>query len=132
MGLVDIAKSDWQKISSDSGPTGAGQELIFQSPTNAVAIVTGLATTHHMAVAYDPETGAEKKVNVKNVHVSVSEQLLIDAAYPVRDSNGRVAMNGHNVRFVNSADQSLRYSIAECFPDETIGVIVFMLQTIRQ
>lgn len=131
MGLLDIAKADWQKFSSDTGATGAGVELIFQSPNNQVATVQGLATTHHMSTSFDPETGREVKVNVRNVHVSVSEQLFIDAGYPVRDSSGRVSMNGHTVRFVNSADQDLRYKIAETFPDETIGVIVFMLQSTR-
>lgn len=128
MGLLDIAKSDWQKFSSDTGPTGAGVELIFQSPANIVTAVQGLATTHHMATSFDPETGREVKVNVRNVHVSVSEQLFIDAGYPVRNASGRVEMVGHNVRFSNSAGQDWRYRVAEAFPDETIGVIVFILQ----
>lgn len=131
MALNDIAKADWLKISSDIGATGAGTELIFQSNANNVAIVNGLATTHNMGVEFDPETGREKKVNVRNVHVSVSESLLTDAAYPVRNADGRVAMVGHTVRFANSAGQLLRYSIAECFPDETIGVLVFQLQQIK-
>ena len=131
MGLQDIAKADWLKISSDIGATGAGTELIFQSTSNNVAIVNGLSTTHNMGTSFDPETGVEKKINVRNVHVSVSESLLTNAGYPVRNSDGRVAMVGHTVRFTNSAGQLLRYSIAECFPDETIGVIVFQLQQVR-
>lgn len=131
MGLLDIAKSDWQKFSSDTSETGAGVELIFQAKDGAVATVQGLATTHHMATSFDPETGREQKVNVRNVHVSVSEKLFTDALYPVRDVSGRVAMIGHTVRFTNSAEQDLKYSVGEAFPDETIGVIVFILQSVK-
>jgi len=131
MGLLDIAKSDWEKISTDSGQTGAGVEMTFQSPWNNVAVVTGLATTHNMGVMFDPETGREKKINVRNVHVSVSESQFTAAEYPVRNQDNRVAMIGHNVTFTNSAGLALKYSVAEAFPDETIGVIVFQLQSTR-
>jgi len=132
MGLNDIAKSDWNKITSDAGATGAGQELIFQSKGNNIAIVNGLATTHHMSVEFDPESGREKKVSTKNAHCSVSESLLIDAGYPVRNSDNRVDMVGDTVTYTNSAGITLRYSIAACFPDETIGVIMCILQSIKQ
>ena len=121
--LVEQAKSDWQRFSSDS-TSGFGTSITFTAPApgGEVAVVTGLATKHHISI--DTEGNP---ANSKNVHVSVSEQLLVDAAYPIRNGDGEVAMIDHEVSFVDSTGASKKYSVQETFPDETVGMITCIL-----
>jgi len=95
------------------------------APT-AVALPTsiiGLATKHHMAI--DPTTGMT--VNVKNVHISVSERTLAAKPYTVRNASGEVALKNHLVKFADSSGVIKNYIVDECYPDETLGLITLIL-----
>ena len=118
-GLIEKAKNDWQRFTSD--PSGAGVELTFEAPTAEIAVITGLATKHHIGL--DTEGNP---INTKNVHVSVSEQLLVDEGYPVR-VDGEVSMLNHKISYKDSTGILKFYTIRETFPDETIGVITCIL-----
>jgi len=120
--LRDQAKADWQKFTSD--PDGFGTTINFTAPApgSETASIIGLATKHHINI--DTEGNP---VNTKNVHISVAEQLLVDAAYPIRDANDEVDMLQHRVNWVDSAGNSRKYIIQEIFPDETVGILTFIL-----
>lgn len=117
--LLAEARNDWRRFTQ----ADFGIELTFTATDNTVAIVRGLASNHHYGV--DPETGAP--VNSKNSHCSVSEQLLTDAGYPVRDITQIVDMRRHNVAYKDSTGLVKTYLIDSCMPSETTGMLVFTL-----
>lgn len=119
-GLIEQAKADWQRFSSD--PDTWGTAINFKAPTSETADVFGIATKHHISM--DTEGNP---VNTKNTHVSVSEQLLVDAGYPVRDTASEVSMLDHEVKYIDSTGVERTYTIQEHFPDETVGMITFIL-----
>ena len=121
-GLVERAKDDWQRFISD--PDGFGVTINFEAPApgSETADVVGLATKHHIGI--DTEGNP---ANVKNVHVSVSEQLLIDANYPTRNGNDEVDFKGHKVSFKDSRGIEKTYIVQQKFPDETVGIITLIL-----
>ena len=119
MSLRDRAKTDVQRFTSD--PDGFGTTISFEAPTTETADIVGLATKHHISI--DTEGNP---INTKNAHVSVSEQLLVDAGYPVRVF-GEVSMEQHKVSWVDSTGVSKDYVVEQHFPDETVGLIVFIL-----
>ncbi len=124
MGLLEDAMNDIADITSDVD-SGWGSTITFTPVGRAGDPVTvnGLHTKHHMKT--DTEGAA---VNGKNAHVSVSEQLLIAQAYPVRNpATKEVAMKGDKVEVKDSTGESWTYTIDEVFPDETIGLIVCIL-----
>jgi hypothetical protein len=125
MGILELARRDFQTISSNKD-AGFAVDITFTANTAEAetATVAGLHTKHHLAI--DPDLGTP--VNSKNAHVTVSEQLLLDAEYPVRNDNGEVDMKNHLVVVKDSTGEDYNYIISEFFPDETLGVIVFILR----
>lgn len=119
MGLIEQAKQDWQQITTDLDGFGVPIQLI--APDSTTLDIVGLATKHHIGI--DTEGNL---VNVKNAHISFSEQLLIDAAYPYR-TNGEVSLYGHKAVWTDSTGAPKTYIIREFHPDETIGVILCIL-----
>ena len=117
--LRDQATSDWERFSSD--PDGFGTTISFEAPSAETADIVGLASKHHINI--DSEGNP---VSTKNAHCSASEKLLVDAGYPVRLSD-EVAMIGHKVSWVDSTGASKDYAIEQHFPDETVGMITFIL-----
>jgi hypothetical protein len=121
MRLLEQARVDMrQHIESDEG---FGTEITLTSPNSDVAVVTALASTHHIQI--NPETG--QIMNAKNVHFTVSESTLVDVAYPLRNNDNAVDLKGHRVSFVDSAGITRTYIVDEWWPDETLGVIVTQL-----
>jgi hypothetical protein len=120
MGLVDRAKNDWQRFTSNPDEFGVSISIETPTHTNQTNIV-GLATKHHIAI--DPDGNL---VNGKNAHVSFSEQLLTDVSYPVRVNN-EVELLGHIVKWADSTGQIKQYVINEWYQDETVGMIVCIL-----
>ncbi len=120
MGLIDQAKADIQRITSNSDEFGV--ELTFTSPGSDVAVVNGLHTKHHLDVNMEGNI-----ISGRNVHISVSEQLLTDESYPVR-INGEVNLNGHIVSVKDSTEVAKTYRVKYWIPDETIGLILCILE----
>lgn len=122
MSLIDAAKDDWQQFTSDT-TTGFGTDITITTPDDVTSVdIAGLATKHHIGIDTEGEL-----VNTKNAHISFSEKQLTDASYPVRDSDGEVALYGHKATWIDSTGTSVTYVIREWFPDETIGVILCIL-----
>lgn len=121
MGLIETIKQDIQKITTDL--SGFGIEINLTTPDDAISVdIVGLHTKHHLGI--DTEGN---QVNTKNTHIAISEQVLIDLAYPVRNANQEVFLRDHKVLVKDSTGVLKSYVIREWFPDETIGLIVCIL-----
>lgn len=121
MGLIDTIKQDIQNITTDL--SGFGIEINLTTPDDALSVdIVGLHTKHHLGI--DTEGN---QVNTKNTHIAISEQVLIDLGYPVRNANEEVFLRDHKVLAKDSTGVLKSYVIREWFPDETIGLIVCIL-----
>lgn len=125
MGLIEQAKKDWKQITSNTNDFGV--EIQFDAPSGETATVVGLHTKHN--VKYD-DNGM--RVNSPNAHVSVSESLLTEQYYPVRNADGIVSMFRHKVSVRDSNGTLITYVIDQAWPDQTIGVIVCVLGNYTQ
>ncbi len=122
MNIKDLAKRDWHKITSNK-VSGFGYDIsITTKDGSKTSNIVGLSTKHHIGFDTDGNLA-----NVKNVHISFSEQQLTDDSYPVRNDNNEVDIIGHLVVTKDSTGNDSSYVISESFPDETIGVIVCIL-----
>jgi len=97
---------------------GFAVDLVFTAPTAEIAAIKGIASKHRMSI--NPDDGLP--INSPNIHASVVESLLIAQSYPTRTANGEVYMKGHKVLYDGKT-----YRISENYPDETLGLIVFIL-----
>lgn len=120
MGLLDSARRLWQNKTSN--PDAFGVTLSFTAPGGQTATIVGHHTKHHLQV----DTGGQA-VNGTNIHVTVSEKLLTDLAYPVRNADGEVTLYSHRVSAKDSTGNTRHYVVREQFPNETVGVIVMIL-----
>jgi hypothetical protein len=121
MGLRELAKADIADITSNLNEFGLA--MTFTPPTGYSLEVVGTEAKIHMQ--FDVETG--KDINAQKASVSVSEQFFIDGDYPVRDAAGRVNMKKHKVDYIDSTGTTCLFEVLEQFPDETLGLIVFIL-----
>ncbi len=119
MGLIDQAKSDIKDITSN--PDEFGVSIAFTAPTGETATINGLHSKHHMGMDTDGN-----RVNSKNAHISISEELLTAQNYPVRKT-GEVNLKDHKVSVKDSTGISKNYVIREWFQDETVGLITCIL-----
>lgn len=123
MGLIAQIKADIEQITSNSNEFGV--ELTLVAPEGQTATVTGLHTKHN--INFDTEGN---KINSLNAHASFSEKFLIDADYPVRNSEGEVDLKRHRLSAKDSTGIVKHYIINESWPDETLGLIVCILDTV--
>jgi hypothetical protein len=121
MGLIELIQKDIQKITSNSKEFGV--TLTLKAPTYEIAVIKGLHTKHHLGVDTEGNT-----VNSKNARASFSEKFLIDAGYPVRNKAGEVDFKNHLLSAADSTGVVKQYIIQQWFPDETIGLIVCILE----
>ncbi len=121
MGLRELAKQDIEDITSNLNEFGLA--MTFTPPVGYSLDVVGTEAKIHMQ--FDVETG--KDVNAQKASVSVSEKFFIDADYPVRNASGEVAMKKHKVDYIDSTGTTCNFEVLEQFPDETLGLIVFIL-----
>lgn len=123
MSILERARRDMQRITSDKSG-GFAVEITFTSPDGSTATINGLHTKHHTAI--DTEG---RPVNSKNAHISFSETLLNEQGYITRppDYNGEVNLKSHRVAVKDSTGTVKNYKIRQWFPDETLGLIVCIL-----
>lgn len=123
MNLIDQAIIDAKKITSDAA-AGFGVEMVFKTPDEiTTATINGLHTKIHLGIDTDGVP-----VNSKKASVAFSEALLVSAGYTVRNANQEVSIVGHQVSVKDSTGIVKKYTIQQCFPDETIGVLVCILE----
>jgi hypothetical protein len=124
MGLIDQIRLDVQRITSNINDFPI--EINMIAPTGETAILTGIHTKHHLGV--DTEGNA---INSKKSSVAFSESLLL-APYPVRNINGEVDMRNHRVNAKDSTGIEKQYIVQQWFPDETIGLLVLILEDFQE
>lgn len=100
----------------------------FRIKGQSEVTVKGRASRIHLAV--DPNTNTF--VNSRKVQCTVSEKLLTDLAYQTRDSNGNVNLVNSFVRYADCTGIGRDYKITEIYPDDTIGLIVCTLGSLKQ
>ena len=120
MSIIDQARRDLLQITTSA--TGFSVPLIITTPAGTPFQVRGLAKKHHLSIDGDGVV-----VNSKNASVSIAEDALKAVGYPVRNSRGEVMMMGHTVTYEAVPGLPMQYSILEHFPDEALGLIVFIL-----
>lgn len=123
MGLLDQIRKDVAKITTNKS-SGFAVDLTFDNKNYNIVTVQGLFTKHSTQI--DPQTGLS--VTSKNCSIAVSESVLVAAGYPVRDTQKKLLnMRGHFVKFTDSTGEEGNYKIMEQRPDETVGLITFIL-----
>ena len=121
--LIERAKKDWQRFTSDPDQFGTPINFLAPDPGNESADVVGLATEHHISI-----DSQGNPINAKNVHVSVAEELLTDAGYPVRNGSDEITLKGHKVSFKDARGILKAYQVTEMFPAQTVGMITLILE----
>lgn len=120
MGLMDQIKKDIEQITSNLNEFGV--VLFMQAPTGETATINGYYTDHSNAFDSDgvPITG-------KMVSIAVSEQFLIDASYPTRNTRDLSDFQNHFAT-INCTDGITRkYRVQSWHPDYSINLITLFL-----
>lgn len=120
MSLIAQIKADVAQITSNGNEFGV--PLTFTPPLGSPVTVNGLATKHHLEVNREGVA-----FNGMNGHCSAAESVLTAAGYTVRNGNNKVSMVGHLVAWTDASGELTTYKIAEVYPDETLGLLVFIL-----
>lgn len=123
MSLLNKAVNDILKISTNKKEFG--QDIKLTSLENDVSECVGIATKHSNTI--DKDSGFT--VKGKNATCSIHELEILRANpdYPIRNSSGEVNMNGHLVDTKDVTGILKNYVILQCMPDETTGLINFVL-----
>lgn len=124
MSLLELAKSDMESITGNTGEFAVDMILITKDKTEIN--IKGLHTKHHLGIDTDGNA-----VNSKKAHISFAEKQLTDQAYSIRNTDGEVDLKKWNVKVKDSTGISKTYTMQSWFPDETIGFIVCILEDFK-
>lgn len=103
---------------------GFEESIEISTPTkDLVLALKGYATKHW--ITFDSDG---LPINSKNVHICVDETFMNFMGYTTRNSRSEVALKNHLVSYPDSTGVVKNYQVKECFPDETLGLIVLILQ----
>ena len=120
MSLLDTARMDAKNIVQGE----FSSPCTITNPQRSVSVsLSALATKHHIII--NPDTG--QPVNAKNAHICLSETKLNELGYITR-VNGEVSLVGHFINVSDSTGIVKKYKISETWPNETLGLIVCILQ----
>lgn len=120
MSLIEQIKKDLEQITGNTAEFAVN--LSFKSPANDTAEITGISA--------DISTGRDEDgiaVVGKFVHVTFSEQYLIDLGYPTRNSMGLLSMLGHLVTISYADGSTKKFMVDSCRPDYTINLHTLIL-----
>lgn len=120
MGLLDQIRKDVERFVSNIGDFAVNATFTDNAYNNAT--ISCLYTRHSTKI-----DGEGSPVNSKNASVCVSEQKLLDAGYTTRNDENELDMYGHFVSFIDSTGVNKKCKIIEQLPDESVGLIVFIL-----
>jgi len=102
---------------------GFEESITITTPSADKTIsLTGLATKHF--INFDSDG---LPINSKNVHICINENVLVAQGYPVRNAKTEIALLNHIITYPDSTGVVKKYIIRENFPDETLGLIVCIL-----
>ena len=117
---MQLARRD-SKFFVTSG--GFEESITITTPSRDKTIsLTGFATKHF--INFDSDGNP---INSKNVHICIDESVLVSQGYPVRNAKTEVTLLNHIVTYPDSTGIVKKYIIRENFPDETLGLIVCIL-----
>lgn len=120
MSLLDTARMDAKNIVQGE----FSSPCTITNPQRSVSVsLSALATKHHIII--NPDTG--QPINAKNAHICLSETKLNELGYITR-VNGDVSLVGHFINVSDSTGIVKKYKISETWPNETLGLIVCILQ----
>lgn len=121
MNIRDRARADWKRFSQSAFDL----DVVIQTPPGVTpvqtATVKGIATRITVPIETDGQDALATLA-----HVAINESALRDANadYPIRDSNGLVALNNHLVTYADANDTLRNYAIKQVYPDDTVGMIM--------
>ena len=116
MGLIDNINADIASITSNLNEFGVSIEIV--SPNGVPTTINGIHTKHHLGIDTDGNM-----VNSKKASIAFSEVF-----YPCRNSGGEVDLKNYKVNVKDSTGFTKNYIVQQWFPDETIGLIVCILE----
>lgn len=123
MNALEAARRDIKAITSDV-TVGFAVDITLITPSGIEYTgINGLHSKHSMGL--DLDTG--KYVVTRNAHASIHEGILNDKGYPVRNAAGHVDMKQHTLKVKDSTGVVMTYIIDQAMPDETVGLITFIL-----
>ena len=119
--LLQLAKRDSKRFLMSGG---FEEDIILKTPNglNQVSL-TGFATKHW--ISFDTEG---LQVNSKNAHVTIDENHLVLKGFTVRNAKGEISLLKHLVSFIDSSGVLKNYVVKSNYPDETLGLIVLILE----
>lgn len=117
MSLLDRARNDIAKISSNTAGFGVAMSFISPASPAETCTVNGLFSRHHIDVNRQGVA-----FNSRMAHVSVSESIFDDADYTIRNANGEVDLKGHKVTV-----EGVQYVVNQWFPSDTGKLITIIL-----
>lgn len=114
------AKADAKKIITSGG---FEEEITISTPSGDKTLqITGLASKHHLSFDSDGSP-----MSSKNAHCSLSEEVLSDNGYPVRNAAQEIALKGHKISYKDSSGVVKDYTVKDHYPNETLGLITLIL-----
>jgi len=117
--------NEWAVLINFKTPIEGTFSYTFDYTLNSAEQFTlpGIYTKHYLGV--DTEIG--QRANAKKASVSVSEKFFTNVGYPIRNADGEVSMKDHQVAVKDGRGIVNLYVVREWFPDEAMGLIVFIL-----
>ena len=119
--ILKAAREDAKKILRSGG---FQEDITITTPDKIATLqLKGLATKHH--IGFDSDGNP---INSKNVHINIDESYLTENGYPVRNSVNEVFLIDHLISLPDSTGIVRNYKVREQFPNETLGIIVCILE----
>ena len=115
--ILSRIRTDARKIVNS---LGFETDIIITQGESEPITVKGLGMVHH--IAFDTEG---RTINSKQAHITVHENDL--TGLTVRTTKGDVYLRGCIVEFADSTGVVKKYNVKENYADETIGIIVLIL-----
>lgn len=122
MGQIEQAIKDVQRIMEDDA-IGFAVSLTLYDGNGTPFTLKGTHARHHIQI---DEEGAP--INSLNAHIAVSTETLDAASYTYKNADNRVDMKNRRVIVADSSGTPRNYTVSQWFPDETLGLIVLILQ----
>lgn len=82
----------------------------------------GLTSKHWLQLDSDGSP-----INAKNVHLNLIEKDIQDLGFETRGKNGNVNLLDYYVIVQDSTNNYKKYQVKEVYPNESLGLIVFIL-----
>lgn len=118
--LLARARQDAKKIVTNSG---FQNDVFLINPLSMNFIqLKGLTSKHWLQLDSDGSP-----INAKNVHLNLIEKDIQELGFETRGKNGNVNLLDYYVIVQDSTNNYKKYQVKEVYPNESLGLIVFIL-----